>query len=86
MNRSNDLNDFSAILGGYNNVIPAGCNYVATFGDSVTACINNALHVENLWLKPSSYCSYAGVTPPFYFPQGTVYVDTSACNTLRVQI
>lgn len=42
----------------------------------------NSLHVNNLWFDPATILSFAGFPAPF--PLGTVYVDTSTNNTLRM--
>ena len=78
---------YSAILGGVDNVIPSGCQYAGIFGNSITAQINNGLHLNNLWLNPTAYCSFNGCAPSGHFCLGTIYIDTSisACGALRVQ-
>ena len=69
---------YSAIMGGCNNFIPSSLQYAAVFGQSVTAVCSNMLHTENLYLKPTSYCFYAGCAPAGHFASGVVYVDTSS--------
>ncbi len=76
---------YSAILGGCGNTISAAYQYVGIFGKGVTAQINNALHLENLFLKPGGYCTHNGfVGVPF--PSGTIYVDTSSGSGYPLRI
>jgi len=75
---------YSAILGGSGNTVSAAYEYAGIFGCNITTQISNALHLENLWLNPTAYCHNPGVAIGV-FPPGTVYVDTLANNTLRVQ-
>lgn len=46
---------------------------------------SGSLHINNLWMNPVGYYTFAGVAPGGTFNPGTVYVDTAANNTLRVQ-
>ena len=44
-------------------------------GNSITAAIPNALHVNGLWVDPTTIPSFPGF--PSLFTPGTVYVDTT---------
>ncbi len=77
---------YSSIMGGCNNFIPSSLQYAAVFGQSVTAVCNNMLHTENLYLKPTSYCSYPGFAPLGHFQSGVVYIDTSIGAGLPLRI
>lgn len=74
----------SAILGGSGNS-DGGLAYVGIFGQGITAVANGHFHVNNLWMAPATYNTYAGVAPGGTFPLGTIYADTTANNTLRIQ-
>ena len=67
---------FSAILGGNSNN-DNGFSFAGIFGDTISAQLNNTMHVENLWMKPGSYCHFPGITTSggSGFPYGTVYID-----------
>ena len=81
-----NFGSFSSILGGSGNTIPGGLFQAGVFGKDITAVSSNTLHVGNVWINLLSYSSYAGVTPPSWFPLGTVYIDTLANGTLRIQL
>jgi hypothetical protein len=76
---------YSAILGGSGNSDGGlGNVFIAGTGIVVSATVGNAdsLHVNNLWFNPSAILTYAGFPAPFN--SGTVYVDSSTNNTLRM--
>lgn len=72
--------NFTSILGGTGNTIPAGFPNAHIVGSGIVlgALVGNpgSLHVNNLWMQPTTYCNYAGVAPGGTFTPGTVYVDT----------
>jgi hypothetical protein len=77
----------SAILGGCGNTISAGYNNAHIVGSGIVLGSSvgnpNSLHVNNLWFDPATIISYAGF-PATGYSSGTVYVDTSTNNTLRM--
>ena len=73
----------SVIIGGSGNT-DSGYANVFIAGTGITAVAAGTLHINNLWISPTTYNNYPGVAPGV-FPLGTVYVDTSANNTLRIQ-
>ena len=75
---------YSAILGGNNNS-DGGLPNTMIVGNGITAAVSGALHVNNLWMAPATYNTFAGIAPGGTFPNGTIYADTTAGNTLRIQ-
>ncbi len=76
---------YSSILGGCGNLIAGALACAGVFGHGITAVSAGTFHINNLWMAPATYNTYAGTAPPFWFPNGTVYVDTSSNHTLKIQ-
>ncbi len=76
----------STILGGCGNS-DAGCSYAGIYGQGITAQANGHMHINNLWIAPTTYNTYNGIAPTGTFPNGTVYIDVSlgSGKPLRMQ-
>ena len=73
---NNNCGEYSSIQGGCGNTIPFGQSFVGVFGCNITTVNDKTMHLNNVWLDPSTYFNYLGIAPSGFFAPGTVYVDT----------
>ena len=77
--------EYSSIQGDCGNTVPFGQSFVGVFGCNITTVNDKTMHLNNVWLDPSTYNTYPGIAPSSFFPLGTVYVDISTGYLLRLQ-
>ena len=76
---NNNCGEYSSILGGCGNTVPFGCQYVGIFGCNISAVSDNTMHLNCINIDSL----YRGTSAPIA-ASGTVWVDTSAGNTLKI--